>query len=101
MLKHAICISVILGLIPLSCATKNKKTDNYQEIISAWNGRNLEELINKAGYPHKSFIASNGNKVYVYSFVRSKHKTDYCNTFFETDSNGIIVKCSYKGNACK
>ena len=118
MSKHAICILIILCFIPIGCATTPKKS--YMEIISAWNGRHIDRLIDRAGYPQSSFIAPNGNKVYVYS-TTSTHtspimttpvgnylmtfgghqKTDYCNTFFETDNNGIIVKCSYKGNLCK
>ena len=101
MSKQTVCALVILCFIPLGCATKTKKTDSYLDLIKAWNGRHIDELAEKAGYPHKSFIAPNGNKVFVYSYVRNRKRTDNCTTYFETDNNGIIVKCSYKGNACE
>ena len=75
--------------------------------------------MHKWGYPHQSFVALNGNRVYVYSreaiyisptwatpisnfkIYGGKPSTQYCNTYFETNNNKTIVESSYEGNACK
>ncbi len=72
-----------------------------------------DELVDKWGYPQKSFVAPNGNTVYVYhreddrrsSYIRNglgvNVPPEYCTTYFEINSRKIIIKASYKGNICK
>ena len=119
MSKQAVCVLIILSFISIGCATTTKDTDRYLDIINTWKGRHIDKLVEKAGYPHQSFTGPDGHKVFVYTYVSSnatpkvavprdnplmtlppQESTDYCQTFFETDNNGIIVKCGYNGDAC-
>ena len=117
MSKQAVCVLIIFILA--GCATTTKNTKSYLDIINGWKSRHINELVVRAGYPHQSFTAPGGNKVFVYTYVNSsaspsmsvpmenplltlpaQERTDYCQTFFETDNNGIIVRCGYNGDAC-
>jgi hypothetical protein len=98
------------------------KTAKYEAKINSWIGADINKLIESWGYPESSFEAPNGNKVYVYSQdssyttpmvtnVNPSTHTAYtyggrtvqrlCNTYFEVDSTGKIIKCTWKGNYCR
>ena len=119
MSKQAVCVLIILIFISIGCATTTKDTNSYLDIINGWKGRHIDKLIEKVGYPHQIFKGPGGHKVFVYTYVTSnatpqmtlprdnplmtlppQDRVDYCQTFFETDNNGIIVKCGYNGDAC-
>lgn len=120
---RTLVIISIVTCISTSCAT----TAKYEEKLKTWLGHSVDELVNSWGYPANSFEAPNGNKVYVYSSSRShtssthttsnynvygntirgnssttggKTRTFWCQTFFEVDTNNIIVRLSWKGNNC-
>lgn len=89
------------------------ESKEYIDIIKSWQGHHIDELIDKWGYPQKSFEAPNGNTVYVYhwqddrgsSYFSYRLKMNippkYCTTYFEINSRKIIIKASCKGNACE
>jgi len=119
MLKQIVCVLIILSFIPVGCSWQSAQINTYSTVIKTWNGHNIDDLIDKWGYPQQSYRASNGNKVYVYSeeaiYTTPKWTTPisnfrvyggttsslYCTTYFETDNNKNIVKGSYDGNACE
>jgi hypothetical protein len=49
-----------VGLV--ACATQAK----YQQHLSAWQGRNIQEFVDQWGYPDRTITALDGNQVYVY-----------------------------------
>ena len=94
----------------------------YSEICKSWIGHNINELVDKWGYPTGDFKAPNGNKVYVYDksttiffdkrtappFISSEmvkwayeHPArEYRSggkSFFETDRSGKIIKAQWEG----
>jgi len=117
MSKQTVCLLIILCVLPLSCNWQSAQINRYPDIIKNWNGHNIDDLMDKWGYPRQTFMAPNGNKVYVYSWEAiyispvwttpisnykiygGKASTHYCNTYFETNNN-TIIKGSYEGNAC-
>jgi hypothetical protein len=79
----------------------------------------LESLKENWGEPTKALVDPYGRGVYVYEISETKKipsitryvgdklytfsaatAVETCNTYFETDSNDIIVKATYEGNAC-
>lgn len=112
-------IIILLFLIVFcGCATASK----LEKKISPFIGCNIEKLTDKWGYPEGSFIAPNGNKVYVYtlnsislpkqekikysganytdgSYSGQIYKTGggstefFCKIFFEVDKDNVITKC--------
>jgi hypothetical protein len=99
-----------------------KKVSKYEAKLNSWIGVDVNKLIASWGYPDSSFVAPNGNKVYVYSQSSSYTKPivtninpythsavthggrtveHWCNTYIEVDSTGKIIKCTWKGNHCK
>lgn len=111
-------IPLIISLcLFIGCATTTKK---YSAICNTWLNHDVNELIDKWGYPSQSFQAPNGNTVYVFYRASQEQepaftipagrmgsmtmggeiKTRYCKTFFETTQSGIIIKWRYEGNAC-
>ena len=109
---------LILLFLITGCATPQT---TYDQILNTWLNHNINELVDKWGYPTNSFIAPNGNKVYTYHkesisktptisrplgysytvTVGGETEVYYCTTYFEVDSRNIIVKWSYNGNACR
>ncbi|MDF2530046.1 MAG: hypothetical protein K0Q57_926, partial [Gammaproteobacteria bacterium] len=51
-------LCILLG----ACATQAK----YQQMLSSWQGRNIEDFVNSWGYPDQTITALNGDTVYVY-----------------------------------
>ncbi|MGA2914729.1 MAG: hypothetical protein ABSE89_01750 [Sedimentisphaerales bacterium] len=99
-----------------------KKVSKYDAKLNSWIGTDINKLIASWGYPESSFVAPNGNKVYVYSQSSSYTKpmvtninpythsavtyggqtVEYwCKTYIEVDGTGKIIKCTWKGNHCK
>ncbi len=113
----------LLAFFVVSCASggqHQQSHDRYLGIINTWIGHNVDELVSKWGYPQQSFLAPNSNKVWVYhrqtvtsqpqiampvgSFMvtePAKSEVHFCTTYFETNHQGVIVRTSFKGNACK
>ena len=46
-----------------ACAT----TQNYEQVLSEWQGANVQQLINVWGYPDAGIKLPNGNSVYMYT----------------------------------
>ena len=44
----------------------DRNDSSYSEICKSWIGHNINDLVDKWGYPTENFKAPNGNKVYVY-----------------------------------
>lgn len=119
MSKQTLCILIILSIYPIGCAWQSAQINRYPDIINNWNGRHIDDLMDKWGYPQQSFQAPNGNIVYVYSreviyispiwstpisnykIFGGNTSTKYCYTYFETNNNNNIVNGSYEGNACQ
>lgn len=105
------------------CATHQNFVNKY----NAWVGQDINDLIQKIGYPDSTYVLPNKNKVYVYERSRIYsyptmsmgyggfggyhagyygigygtdvvHKT--CKLFLETNKKGIIVKWGSQGNSC-
>lgn len=118
MSKLIVCILIILSFLPVGCCWQSAQINRYPDIIKNWNGHNIDDLMDKWGYPQESFMAPNGNKVYVYSrevayttpmwttpitnyrIYGGETSILYCTTYFETNNNETIVKGSYEGNSC-
>jgi len=110
-------------LLMQGCATHQKFVTKY----NAWVGQDINDLVQKIGYPDSTYILSNKNKVYVYERSRiysypsmsmgyggyGGHYGGYgmfgygtdvvqqtCKTYFETNKKGIIVKWGSRGNHC-
>lgn len=63
MLKYFRIIAVaVIALGLAACATQAK----YQQMLSAWQGRSIEDFVNSWGYPDQTITALNGDTVYVY-----------------------------------
>jgi hypothetical protein len=110
--------AIIMIILMFGCTPQFAENNN---ISRTYEGHHIDEVIKLWGDPVKSFVAPNGNTVYVYykadiktqkdmdyggygshSWVRSHiTKVDICTTYFETNSSRIIVRHSYEGNACK
>ena len=105
------------------CATHQ----NFVKKYNAWVGQDINDLIQKIGYPDSTYILPNKNKVYVYERSRIYsypsmsmgyghwpyyhggygmfgYSTDVvqktCKLYLETNKNGIIVKWGSRGNSC-
>ena len=118
MVRLKFAFAAIIFLLIFGCATQPVQ---YNDMLRAYEGHNIKEIIESWGDPVKTYVAPNGNKVYVfymadittskdvkynkfghYTSVRSNiAKVDVCTTYFETDANGIIVRYSYEGIGCK
>lgn len=119
MAKKILSILIVLSFFPIGCYWQPAQISRSQDIINTWSGQNIDDLMDKWGYPQQSFTETNGNRVYVYSRVvtyippiwtdpifnykifAGKTRTRYCNTYFETNYNKTIVEGSYEGNACQ
>jgi hypothetical protein len=98
------------------------KNAKYQAKLKDWIGSDINKLIASWGPPKAVVGAPNGeNRVYVYSqnpaykptttdinSVANNAVTDDdravqqgCNTYFETDDAGKIIKYEYRGNNCQ
>jgi hypothetical protein len=118
MSKQIVCIVIVLSFVIVGCNWQSAQINRYSQITKTWNGKNIDDLMYKWGYPQQLLTAENGNKVYVYSrefiYTTPKWTTpitnftiyggessfQYCYTYFETDNNKTIVKSSYEGNSC-
>ncbi|MEZ8990095.1 hypothetical protein AB4571_15345 [Vibrio breoganii] len=71
---------IVVITILSGCAT----TERYNAILDTWMGHDTEELVNSWGYPDNSFVAPNGNKVYVYGYQASTYvpQTNYTTTTY-------------------
>ena len=114
---------IVAVLLMQGCATHQ----NFVKKYNAWVGQDINDLIQKIGYPDSTYILPNNNKVYVYERSRIYsypsmsmgyghwpyyhggygmfgYGTDVvqktCKLFLETNKKGIIVKWGSSGNAC-
>ena len=119
MAKKILSILIVLSFLPVGCYWKPAQINRSQDIINNWRGYNIDDLIDKWGYPQQLFTETNGNRVYVYSRVVTyippiwtapitdykifggMTSSRYCNTYFETNDNKTIVDGSYEGNGCQ
>lgn len=115
---------IAIGLLSLCGCALFASTDKYEAKLNTWIGHPVTDLEDSWGYAAGSFIAADGNKVYVYSSsssvtqpmtvyqstyggqtattVTGGDTTQYsCVTYFETDATGRIIKWRYTGNACR
>ncbi len=124
-MKYFLRISLLTMavLFVQGCATHQNFVNKY----NAWVGQDINDLIQKIGYPDSTYILPNKNKVYVYERSRiysypsmsmgyggyGGHYGGYgmfgygtdvvqetCKLYFETDRKSIIVKWGSRGNAC-
>lgn len=80
-------LALIAGMLLLSaCAT----TAKYQQALSAWKGKNINQLIDAWGYPDDTMTAPDGNKVYIYRQSSVQN--------FPTFSSGGYTTVSTQGN---
>jgi hypothetical protein len=97
------------------------KNAQYQAKLNIWIGSDINKLIESWGPPNAVVGALNDNRVYVYSkssdykpainnintdansVAKEEGRTDQqeCNTYFETDFNGKILKCTFRGDNCQ
>ncbi len=61
-MRAKILVLMMLSLALSACAT----TANYEAILNTWIGADINKLVESWGYASNSFVAPNGNKVYVY-----------------------------------
>jgi hypothetical protein len=92
---------------------------DYSDTTKSWIGIPIDNLIEEWGEPTQVQPEPSGNKVYAYRVSEIKNlpthrkiigtseykfpgaaTVEFCNTYFETDAEGVIVKCKYEGNAC-
>jgi hypothetical protein len=52
----------LASLLLVACATQAK----YQQMLSSWQGKTIEDFVNTWGYPDQTITALNGDTVYVY-----------------------------------
>jgi len=111
---------LIVALCLLSSACASSKM--YNQKVSSWIGHDVNELTQVWGYPSSSFVAPNGNTVYAYqrtaqgkvpyyttpngfaygNYTFGGQSTDwYCLTYFEVNSEKIIIQSRWEGNLCK
>lgn len=103
-------------VIAVGCAT----TAKFEQALSSWEGRHVNDLVDDLGYPTRTMDAFSGNTVYIYerrgSFRTAETTTEIyggttmtsggqdvqlrCDAFFEIRDDGIIVRTSYSGNYC-
>lgn len=110
-------------LLMQGCATHQNFVNKY----NAWVGQNINDLVEKIGYPDSTYVLPNKNKVYVYERSRvysypsmgmgygyGRYYSGYygmfgygtdvvqetCKIYFETDRKDIIVKWGSRGNHC-
>lgn len=124
-MKNFLKISLVAMavLFMQGCATHQNFVNKY----NAWVGQDINDLIDKIGYPDSTYILPNKNKVYVYERSRiysypstsmgywygPYHHGGYgmfgygtdvvqktCKLYLETNKKGIIVKWGSSGNAC-
>lgn len=124
-MKYFLKISLfaVAVLFMQGCATHQNFVNKY----NAWVGQDINDLIQKIGYPDSTYILPNKNKVYVYERSRIYsypsmsmgyghwpyyhggygmfgYGTDVvqktCKLYLETNKKGIIVKWGSSGNAC-
>ena len=114
---------VMLILLVSGCAT----TAKYHAILETWVNRDINQLIEEWGYPHNSLKLPNGNTVYIYGsadryitpvqtfttfhavgdklyadtmVMGGQSYTYWCRTFFEVNSENLIIKWRTEGNSC-
>ena len=56
-----------LILISICLLTACASTQNYEQILSQWQGENIQQLINNWGYPDAAIKLPNGHSVYMYT----------------------------------
>lgn len=60
-----VCL-IFLFSLACGCMTAPNKAPNYGAILQNTHGTNINEIVDRIGYPTRSFVAPNGNMVYVY-----------------------------------
>jgi hypothetical protein len=107
-MKTIIVIGAILVFLISGCGMTASRSAKYSEVLQSWAGADINELTDSWGYASYSFVAPNGNTVYVYqshAIITNEYGaelwTSWCRTFFEVNSAGRIVKWRWEGNDCK
>ena len=92
MAKWIKIIPIVAIFLITGCATSAK----YNKILDTWLGHDVNELVNSTwGYPDSSFVAPNGNKVYVYGYQSSTYIPQTLNT----TSNYNVIGNTVYGNS--
>ena len=107
-------ISLIIILLLAGCATST----NYINAMNSWRGSDMESLIKVWGPPDNSYIAPDGNRVYVYhqqgvetvpyssygdgpmALATMETYSVHCTTWFEINKQKRIVRTYAQGNSC-
>jgi hypothetical protein len=87
------------------CATQGK----LEEKLDSNLGKNIDEIIERAGPPNSMADLHNGGRVYAWQVYANSTFFDKmngslggtCNVRYTTDSDGMILKYSYSGQFCK
>lgn len=98
-------ILILLTSLLLGCSTESKLREKLNENV----GRNIDEIIERAGPPTSTADLHNGNRVYAWqayapaSFMENMagNHGGHCNIRYTTDEDGIILRWSTYGNFCK
>jgi len=124
--KNNFLLCVIFPLLLSACAT----TTNYQQVLNHWQGARIQDLMTHWGPPDGAVKLANGHRIYTYkrlhiysnplpistapNFVSingtpmyttafgygGQTVSRFCQTWFETNSQGIIVSSQFEGNNC-
>lgn len=121
MIRGRVALFAAVFLITACTALSNdRREQEYQAALTRYVGENIEQIIDKFGYADSLSESSTGNRVFVYSSfhidsssVRCSENSDgthscsggdvdehWCKTYFEVDSQNVIVDFSNKGNSC-
>ena len=100
------CLAVLL-LAFCACSSGPK----YQKRIDQNVGSSIDLIISESGAPTSIIPLSNGDKVYTWHQDVARHNsgllyggratTDFCNTLYTVDNDGLIKKANYQGKDCK
>ena len=118
-MKKIVFLALVYFLVQACATGPQATTEKYSAVCESWIKHHINDLIDKWGYPSQSFKAPNGNTVYVFyrasEYTRptvimpvgrmlvaggGNTETYYCKTFFETASDGRIIKWRWEGNSC-
>jgi hypothetical protein len=119
---------LLFTFILSSCAGPSVNRARYESIVNSWLNNDINKLTDAWGYPTTSFIAPNGNKVFVFQrkststspviaqqmppignnpyfgpttiITGGDTSTYWCNTYFEVNSTNTIIRWRIEGNSC-
>jgi hypothetical protein len=65
-----VCMGVLLGCETVGIKSEVERKSEHQTALNSWVGHHIDEWVKAQGYPQRSLVAPNGNKVHVW--MRSK-----------------------------